>query len=122
MNKLPLVVAVPLMLLMMCSVVWMLAEVLRRSHARGTRGRYIWASVERPTRYPAIAYLAISAVLNARVYDDWLMFCFDGVGIAVQILLVAEKKRDGDDDDYWHSFSERLGSFLAGRSLSRTSA
>ena len=120
--RLPAVVAVPLMLLMVCAVTWMLAEVLRRSHARGTRGRFIWASVERPTRYPAIAYLVISAVLNARVFDDWLMFCLDAVGVAVQVALVAEKRRDGEDDDFWTGFGHRLSDFLARRTPSSSTA
>lgn len=115
MSPLPIVVAVPLALLMVCSVTWIAAETMRRMHARGTRGRYVWASVERPTRYPAMAYLLVSAVLNARVYDDWFMFALNCMGVGLQIALIQDKKKNGEDDDFWKSFGEKLSAFLSPR-------
>ncbi len=112
MNTLPVVVSVPLALLMAASVTWVMAESLRRTHARGTRGRFVWASVERPTRYPAIAYLLVSAVLNARVYEDWVMFLLNCMGVGLQVALLQEKRRDGEDDDFWTGFSDKLAALF----------
>lgn len=121
-DEIPVVVKLVLIVLTTASFAWIAGEVMRRAHARGTRGRYVWASVERATRYPAILYLLVSAVLNVTVFDDWLMLAFNGVGVALHVALIQEKKRNGEDDDYWTTFKDRLRSFLAGRSFAGAGA
>lgn len=117
---LPVVVQIPLFISMICAFLWAAGEVMRRSFARGTRGRYVWASVERACRWPGIAFLAFSAVLNATVFDDLLMFMFNGVGIALHVVLLQEKKRNGEDDDFWTGAGDKIRGFLTGDKLATT--
>lgn len=98
--------------LMVASAVWAAAEVMRRAAVRGTRARYVWASVERAARIPAIAYLVTFAGLNASVLGDWLMFCVDCVGIALHLALIENKRRNGSDDDFWTGLGKRIGAKL----------
>lgn len=108
-ERLPVVVALVLAVAMAMAVMWVIAEIGRRSAVRGSRQRYYWATVEHGLRYPAMAYLAISAVLDVRVYHDWLTGALALVGLALTIWMRHEKRRDGEDDDYWGDMSKSRG-------------
>lgn len=87
-------------------VIWVAAETLLRMHGRGTRGRYIWSSVERPTRYPALLYLLLSIVTALREGTlFWILVSLASLGLW---LFVRWERRDDDDDDYWKGFGKRL--------------
>lgn len=113
--EIPVVVKVILIVLTFASMAWIAGEVMRRTYSKGTHARYVWSSVERTARYPAILYLLVSAILNATVFKDWPMFGLDGLGVAIHLMLIEEKKRHGEDDDFWTTFKDRMRSLFAGR-------
>src|SRR5690606_15889423 len=51
-----------------CSFLWIGAEIGRRTSVKGSQPRYVWASIERGLRYPALLYFSISAAVEAAIY------------------------------------------------------
>lgn len=112
MTLLPPLLSLLLMTGMVASFGWIAAEVARRASVRGSRPRYVWASVERALRYPALVYFSISAAIESVFYKDWLLFATACAGVALWMVLWHEKKRDGDDDDFWTSLKKRIQAHL----------
>ncbi|KQP63080.1 hypothetical protein ASF47_18895 [Nocardioides sp. Leaf285] len=101
------------------SGLWTLSEAGRRCSIRGSKPRYIFASWERPLRWPALLYFVISAVIEARFYQDWVLFVTSCTGIALWLFVTMERSRRGDDDDdFWKKSGKRLRSWLTGRTSS----
>lgn len=113
MSNLPPVISLALLVGVVAAVIWVFAETGRRMSVRGSRSRYVWASAERATRWPALLYLAISAVVEFSVGLAWIGL-LDCVGVALWIWVLHEKQKNGDDDDFWGDLKKRLQGWLAG--------
>lgn len=113
------VVSLSLLLGFVAATLWIFAEVARRYAARGTRPRWYWAGVERSLRYPAGYYLSMSTLLDLR-YHQWLTFLCGCVGVALWLLLLLEKKRDGEDEDFWSDVAKKVHDLLSPGTSSAT--
>lgn len=91
---------------------WIAAETARRYAARGTRPRYVWAGVERMFRWPAGIYLGMSAI-TWLAYDQYLYFLMDTIGVALWLWVLYEKRRDGDDEDFWTAAAQKMRDILS---------
>lgn len=80
-----------------CAAVTVVADWMRQMSARGTYGRYIWATVEHVTVYPMVVGVFLLVVENV-AKRDWLWV---GVGLATAlyyVYLLVRFLRDNDDD------------------------
>lgn len=111
-DQLPVALRLLFVLLTVASILWITAEVMRRRYARGTRGRYVWASVERALRWPTLVNMLVAAALD-QAAGDWAMFALDGLGVAAFLLVYQEKRRHGDDDDFWTDLPSKVKGMLS---------
>lgn len=105
MSDIPPLASLLLLCLMPASVLWVVCLVGRLRTVRGSRPRYVYASGERGLRYPALAYLAASAVVDAQ-YGSWTYAIIDAVGIAIWVTVIA--RYGNDDDDFWKQTKKKL--------------
>lgn len=101
------VISMSLLVGMVFAVTWIAAETARRLTVRGSHPRYVWASAERAARWPAGIWLIMSTAVEFS-YGTPLMGLMNGVGAALWLLLLAEKHRDGNDDDYWSDLKKKI--------------
>lgn len=104
-----------------CAAVWILSEAGRRMTVRGTKQRYVLASIEHGTRYPAVFYMVMSVFLEF-FYGDLAMGLLNCITVALWAALFVEKKRNGEDDDWFNDQSKKLRKRLASMSFGRRTA
>ena len=112
---LPPIVSLFLAILLASSVLWALGEAGRRYSVRGSARRYVFASIERALRWPALAYFAVSATLELSWYRDYFLVFTSCAGMALWGVLYWDRKRNGDDDDFWSTLKSRLKASSLGR-------
>jgi hypothetical protein len=112
---LPPLISVLLTLGASSGISWVLIETFRRTTIPGSRPRYIAAGFERALRYPAGAWLLISAVVNFH-YGYWPEMAINVLGAATWGVVLVEKRHHGDDDDFWSDLSKKIRNLMTGRS------
>ena len=113
MSSLPPVFSLILALTMVTSVIWIFAEMSRRLSVPGGVHRFYWASIEHACRYPAGAYLVMSGSVELQ-FGSTLQFVIDALGVGLWLWLWWEKKRDGEDDDFWSQLNKKIRTWAAG--------
>ena len=122
MSTLPPILSLLLMVGVAASTVWILTETGRRLSVRGSRPRYVYASAERATRWPALFFLTMSSVLSFK-FGDVTMGAAQAIGVALWITIWWERKRAGDDDeDFWTKTKQWLLTRAAGAAPSTSGA
>lgn len=80
-----------------CLLITVVADLMRVIAARGTRLRYVWATVEHATIYPTMVGVFLQVAGNV-AERDWLWV---GISLATSLYyvhLLARFRRDNDDD------------------------
>lgn len=96
------------------ALVWSTTEMMRRMYLSGSRGRFVMATVEHATRYPAGIYLVVSAFCEFR-FGSMTWSAFQTVGFGLWCGILAEKRHHGEDDDFWTGFGDRMRKLLGPR-------
>lgn len=104
MSDLPTLASLGLVVGVVAAMTWICSETLRRMHARGTRGRYVWASAARATKWPALGYLLLSACVEV-TYGSRAMAALPMTGVGLW-LWVHHESRDDDDDNLWDDLAD----------------
>ena len=104
------IISIALMATLAFAVIWVSALIGVRVGLKGSHHRYVWSSVERVTRYPAGFYLIISAWLEWTHGVKYLALC-QMVGVALWVCLAEERRRNGDNDDFWSDLKKKIANF-----------
>lgn len=98
-----------------CSMVNLMCGAFRRSFVKGSRPRYIVATIQRITMWPGLLAFLVAAGLAARDRAWWDLFCAGG-GCACWVLFYLWQK-DDDDDDWFKGAKKRLKTWAQSRSF-----
>lgn len=101
-----------------CAAVWILSEAGRRLTVRGSRQRYVLATIEHGTRYPALFYLVLSVFLEF-FFGDLAIGVLNCVAVALWAAVFYEKRHNGEDDDWFNDQFKKLKKRLAATSWGR---
>jgi hypothetical protein len=83
---------------------WIFAAAAGAMAARGTRPRYVLATVERTLRYPAIIARLMFLTIGV-MGRDWASVAWDSAGLAFMVVVIWKL---GDHDDFWTGKGKKL--------------
>lgn len=98
-----------------CLAITITADTMRIMSARGTHDRYIWATVEHATIYPAMVGVILQ-VAGHVAERDWLLVGISLTTTLYYAFLLARFRRDSDGDWFNSGGPGRaLGRLVSGR-------
>ena len=98
-----------------CALINLLAGGFRAQFVKGSRQRYLMATVQKATQWPGLFAHVLAAGLAARD-QAWWDLASAGAGVALWIWFYVWAKND-DDDDWFKGAKKRLKKWVESRSF-----